>query len=132
MTATIGEQVDPSRWRKQGEGQGRGRREERDPEVEAGVGHHARLGIGLPMSNIFAKCVFHYSFFLERGFGGKWVLICGHIGILEDRWSLFRWMDGVSVFFLSLIVAGADIWYYRHGCVSTVAKIGEYFPFFLV
>lgn len=25
-----------------------------DPEKKAGVGAHARLGIGLPMSNIFA------------------------------------------------------------------------------
>jgi len=25
-----------------------------DPELEAGVGHHPRLGIGLPMSYIFA------------------------------------------------------------------------------
>lgn len=29
-----------------------------DPEKDAGVGRHARMGIGLPMSNIFATCVF--------------------------------------------------------------------------
>jgi pyruvate dehydrogenase kinase 2/3/4 len=27
------------------------------PELEAGVGPHPRIGIGLPMSNIFATCV---------------------------------------------------------------------------
>lgn len=28
-----------------------------DPEVDAGVGPHPRIGLGLPMSNIFAKSV---------------------------------------------------------------------------
>lgn len=28
-----------------------------DPELDAGIGPHPRIGIGLPMSNIFATCV---------------------------------------------------------------------------
>lgn len=44
MTATIGEQL--SRWQKCAGHD--------DPEKEAGVGPHPRIGIGLPMSNIFA------------------------------------------------------------------------------
>ena len=28
-----------------------------DPELQAGIGPHPRIGIGLPMSNIFATCV---------------------------------------------------------------------------
>ncbi|KZV76305.1 alpha-ketoacid dehydrogenase kinase N-terminal domain-containing protein [Peniophora sp. CONT] len=46
MVATVEEVVD--RWQKDV-------RSRSDPELEAGVGHHPRLGIGLPMSNIFAS-----------------------------------------------------------------------------
>ena len=46
MVATVEEVVD--RWQKDV-------RSRNDPELEAGVGHHPRLGIGLPMSNIFAS-----------------------------------------------------------------------------
>ncbi|THH15041.1 hypothetical protein EW146_g5379 [Bondarzewia mesenterica] len=56
MKATVDEQV--GRW--QQERQGRATNgadlpdDASDPEVQAGVGHHPRLGIGLPMCNIFA------------------------------------------------------------------------------
>ncbi|VDC03594.1 unnamed protein product [Peniophora sp. CBMAI 1063] len=46
MVATVEEVVD--RWQKDV-------RSRSDPELDAGVGHHPRLGIGLPMSNIFAS-----------------------------------------------------------------------------
>ncbi|KAI0320774.1 alpha-ketoacid dehydrogenase kinase N-terminal domain-containing protein [Amylostereum chailletii] len=50
MVATVREQVD--RWEQE-------RRQffpaQLDPELEAGVGHHSRLGIGLPMCNIFSR-----------------------------------------------------------------------------
>lgn len=47
MTATVGEQLDL--WEKFAQSD--------DPEQEAGMGPHTHLGIGLPMSNIFATCV---------------------------------------------------------------------------
>lgn len=48
MVATVDELVD--RWQQER----RRKPTEEDPEVEAGVGHHPRLGIGLPMCNIFS------------------------------------------------------------------------------
>ncbi|KAG6836516.1 hypothetical protein H0H93_007193 [Arthromyces matolae] len=45
IKATVGEQVD--RWKNEPD-------TATNPEKEAGVGPHARIGIGLPMSNIFA------------------------------------------------------------------------------
>ncbi|PAV20924.1 alpha-ketoacid dehydrogenase kinase [Pyrrhoderma noxium] len=45
MKATVGEQV--TAWEKE-------RKNEETPESKAGVGRHTRMGIGLPMSNIFA------------------------------------------------------------------------------
>jgi hypothetical protein len=42
VMATVGEQVEQAE----------------DPEKGAGVAAHPRIGIGLPMSNIFATCVF--------------------------------------------------------------------------
>ncbi|KAI0066267.1 alpha-ketoacid dehydrogenase kinase N-terminal domain-containing protein [Artomyces pyxidatus] len=46
MRATVEELVD--RWQQE-------QRQVPDPQVEAGVGRHPRLGIGLAMSNIFAR-----------------------------------------------------------------------------
>ena len=45
MKATVGEQV--TAWEEE-------RKNEETPESKAGVGKHTRMGIGLPMSNIFA------------------------------------------------------------------------------
>ena len=55
MQATVLEQV--HRWRQERRQQAQSEVEpviKSDPELEAGVGHHSRLGIGLPMSYIFA------------------------------------------------------------------------------
>lgn len=51
MTATVAEQV--TAWKEQDNGHV----PISTPEETAGVGSHARLGIGLPMSNIFATWV---------------------------------------------------------------------------
>ncbi|KAJ6515867.1 branched-chain alpha-ketoacid dehydrogenase [Mycena sanguinolenta] len=51
MRATVDEQVD--RWQ-QTLASGNHSNDFTDPEMEAGVGPHPRIGIGLPMSNIFA------------------------------------------------------------------------------
>ena len=45
MKATVREQV--AAWEEE-------RKNEETPESKAGVGKHSRMGIGLPMSNIFA------------------------------------------------------------------------------
>ena len=47
VQATVGEQV--GRWQSPGM-----YHNDRTPEWEAGISPHPRLGIGLPMSNIFA------------------------------------------------------------------------------
>ncbi|KAG6844903.1 hypothetical protein H0H87_002602 [Tephrocybe sp. NHM501043] len=52
IRATVGEQVD--RW--QSDNNLADEEEANNPEREAGVGPHPRIGIGLPMSNIFATC----------------------------------------------------------------------------
>lgn len=46
MRATVDEQIDA--WKS---------KQTYDPEKKAGVGKHTRIGIGLPMSNIFATYV---------------------------------------------------------------------------
>lgn len=46
MRATVDEQIDA--WKS---------KQKEDPERKAGVGKHTRIGIGLPMSNIFATYV---------------------------------------------------------------------------
>ncbi|KAF8621614.1 hypothetical protein AX15_007634 [Amanita polypyramis BW_CC] len=51
VKATIDEQV--GRWQKSG-GQSEASSRSTDPEQKAGISPHPRLGIGLPMSNIFA------------------------------------------------------------------------------
>lgn len=57
IKATVGEQV--GRWQNDIRSQvGHGiDNSPTDPEKAAGVGPHPRIGIGLPMSNIFATCV---------------------------------------------------------------------------
>ncbi|KAJ7180133.1 branched-chain alpha-ketoacid dehydrogenase kinase [Mycena crocata] len=52
MQATVDEQV--VRWQSRPEDH-EGEDPNVDPETEAGVGPHPRIGIGLPMSNIFAR-----------------------------------------------------------------------------
>ena len=51
MVATVSELVE--RWQEE-------QRAREDPEVEAGVGRYPRLGIGLPISNIFSRFVSRY------------------------------------------------------------------------
>ena len=66
MRATVDEQLD--RWH------------ERDPENVASTGPLPRLGIGLPMSNIFATYVL-----LDRSFG-RWMEVTNMLSVtLEDR-----------------------------------------------
>jgi hypothetical protein len=57
VRATVGEQV--GRWQNPLLNQDERNTEcsSNDPELDAGVGPHPRIGIGLPMSNIFATCV---------------------------------------------------------------------------
>jgi pyruvate dehydrogenase kinase 2/3/4 len=57
VKATVGEQV--GRWQSTllSQVEDNIKRSSNDPELEAGVGPHPRIGIGLPMSNIFATCV---------------------------------------------------------------------------
>ncbi|KAG5350174.1 hypothetical protein C0989_012382 [Termitomyces sp. Mn162] len=52
IRATVGEQV--NRWQKDILSKAENEVKSYDPEKEAGVGSHFRIGIGLPMSNIFA------------------------------------------------------------------------------
>ena len=72
MRATVDEQIDA--WKAKS-------KHKDDPERRAGVGKHTRLGIGLPMSNIFATYVLfptvlsdHDSEF-PRYFGGSLELV---------------------------------------------------------
>ncbi|KAF8482785.1 alpha-ketoacid dehydrogenase kinase N-terminal domain-containing protein [Russula ochroleuca] len=53
MRATVDELV--SRWKDEWRQQEDGTPLKNDPELESGVGRHPRLGIGLAMSNIFAR-----------------------------------------------------------------------------
>lgn len=57
VNATISEQV--NRWQQQRQPISTTvpdtSKNQSDPELEAGVAHHPKLGIGLPMCNIFAK-----------------------------------------------------------------------------
>jgi len=57
VRATVGEQV--GRWTNPllNQAQREIKCSSNEPEKEAGVGPHPRIGIGLPMSNIFATCV---------------------------------------------------------------------------
>jgi pyruvate dehydrogenase kinase 2/3/4 len=53
MRATVEELV--SRWKDEWRQSEDGTALKNDPELKSGVGHHPRLGIGLAMSNIFAR-----------------------------------------------------------------------------
>jgi pyruvate dehydrogenase kinase 2/3/4 len=53
MRATVDELA--SRWKGEWRQRGGGTPLENDPELNSGVGRHPRLGIGLAMSNIFAR-----------------------------------------------------------------------------
>jgi pyruvate dehydrogenase kinase 2/3/4 len=53
MLATVEELV--SRWKDEWRQSEDGTSLKNDPELKSGVGHHPRLGIGLAMSNIFAR-----------------------------------------------------------------------------
>jgi len=55
MRATVEELV--SRWKDEWRQHGSGTPLKNDPELRSGVGPHPRLGIGLAMSNIFARYV---------------------------------------------------------------------------
>ena len=63
-----------------------------DPERRGGIASHPRIGIGLPMSKIFATCVAfflpHLATFCTDGFHQP--------GTSAARWTWSRWMDGVS------------------------------------
>lgn len=76
VRATVGEQV--GRWRHNPLGLTEQDVEHNsdDPEMEAGVGRHPRIGIGLPMSNIFATYVALACFYH---------LLISPIGTLEGR-----------------------------------------------
>jgi pyruvate dehydrogenase kinase 2/3/4 len=54
MHATVDELV--SRWKDEWRQREEGTPLKNDPELESGVGRHPKLGIGLAMSNIFARC----------------------------------------------------------------------------
>jgi hypothetical protein len=61
-----------------------------DPEREAGIAPHQRIGLGLPMSNIFATWVIVRPFVLRSGFTVCWT------GTLEAPLSWYLWTGGVS------------------------------------
>lgn len=70
VKATVAEQV--------------GSRQANDPETEAGIAPHQRIGLGLPMSNIFATSVRVHS--------------CVEVRPDTDIYQVFRWFSGAGVF----------------------------------
>ncbi|KAJ7276430.1 alpha-ketoacid dehydrogenase kinase [Mycena haematopus] len=93
MRATVDEQV--GRWQQTLASGNYPNDDITDPEIEAGVGLHPRIGIGLPMSNIFATY-----------FGGSLELV-----------SMDGWGKDPSHFRSSLKL-------FRHGCVLRLPKLG--------
>ena len=53
MRATVDELA--NRWKDEWRHREGGTSLKNDPELDSGMGHHPRLGIGLAMSNIFAR-----------------------------------------------------------------------------
>jgi len=56
VKATVAEQIGP--WKTE---QLNDHSQNKDPEREAGIAPHPRIGLGLPMSNIFTTCVMDYK-----------------------------------------------------------------------
>lgn len=89
--ATVAEQLEKKRTRRPVPLSGD---DQPDPAQRVGADAHARIGIGLPMSNIYAKSenrlfhirVRHWLWLLKRV-----------IGTLGDRWKWCLWTDGVRV-----------------------------------
>lgn len=86
VQATVGEQVEKWQNTPLGQDERNTERSFNDPELDAGVGPHPRIGIGLPMSNIFSTCVILLAARL---------ITESRLDILEDHWSWCLWMDGV-------------------------------------
>lgn len=91
MTATVDEQVNT--WRRQAAAADSSGPQDPDPEQTAGVAPHPRIGIGLPMSNIFATLVPHYTILTFRTH-----LRQTTTDTSEARWSLLAWTDMVRLF----------------------------------
>ena len=89
LRATVAEQLEKKRTRRpvplSGDNQP-------DPAQRVGADAHARIGIGLPMSNIYARS--EMLSFTSRS-ATVLRLLKRVTGILEDRWSLCLWTDGV-------------------------------------
>jgi hypothetical protein len=98
MRATVDEQV--GRWQQNlaGGNYPDAKDADVDPEVKAGVGPHPRIGIGLPMSNIFATY-----------FGGSLELVT------LDGWGAYCSDRQFPPYQCAA----------RHRCVSTPTKAGE-------
>jgi len=89
-----------------------------NPDKEAGVGPHPRIGIGLPMSNIFATYGLAYTSLslivqsvscLTRYFGGSLSLVS------LNGWGLFYF----------LIFSGPNLTLVRNRCLCAVTETGE-------
>jgi hypothetical protein len=89
MRATMEELV--SRWKDEWRQREDGTSLKNDPELKSGVGRHPRLGIGLAMCNIFARCA---RIQIHTDAERRPTLS----GISVVPWSSCPWMDGVSPF----------------------------------
>ena len=91
LMATVAEQLGKKRTRRPVPSSGDDRP---DPALRVGAEVHGRIGIGLPMSNIYARSTI-LSFTLRSAIG--LLVLKRVIGTLEDLWTWCLWMAGVRV-----------------------------------
>ena len=91
LMATVAEQLGKKRPRRPVPCSGD---DQPDPAQRVGADVHARIGIGLPMSNIYARSgILSFT-------SGSVIGLCllkRVTGTLEDLWTWCPWMDGVRI-----------------------------------